>query len=78
MQSVWSRIWTRVAVSISYADNDYTTGTSNVERVINFVKELKNKNKMKVTVIKIVNKIERRVLETWDLLSLKLQQKTIS
>ena len=28
MQSVSSRIWTRVAVSISYEDNHYTTGTS--------------------------------------------------
>ena len=28
MQSVSSRIWTHVAVSISYDDNDYTTGTS--------------------------------------------------
>ena len=28
MQSVSSRIWTRVAMSISYNDNDYTTGTS--------------------------------------------------
>ena len=27
MQSVSSRIWTRVAVFISYDDNDYTTGT---------------------------------------------------
>ena len=27
MQSVSSRIWTRVAVSNSYDDNDYTTGT---------------------------------------------------
>ena len=26
MQSVSFRIWTRVAVSISYDDNDYTTG----------------------------------------------------
>ena len=26
MQSVSSRIWTRVAVSISYDDNVYTTG----------------------------------------------------
>ena len=26
MQSVTSRIWTRVAVSISYDDNHYTTG----------------------------------------------------
>ena len=28
MQSVSSRIWTRVAVSIFYDDNRYTTGTS--------------------------------------------------
>ena len=28
MQSVSFRIWTRVAVSISYDDNQYTTGTS--------------------------------------------------
>ena len=28
MQSVSSSIWTRVAVSISYDDNNYTTGTS--------------------------------------------------
>ena len=28
MQSVSSRIWTRVAVSISYDDKQYTTGTS--------------------------------------------------
>ena len=27
MQSVSYRIWTRVAVSIFYDDNDYTTGT---------------------------------------------------
>ena len=29
MQSASSRIWTRVAVFISYDDNNYTTGTSN-------------------------------------------------
>ena len=28
MQSVSSGIWTRVAVSISYDDNHYTTGTT--------------------------------------------------
>ena len=28
MQSVSSRVWTRVAVSFSYDDNHYTTGTS--------------------------------------------------
>ena len=31
MQSVSSKNWTRVAVSISYDDNHYTTGTSNIE-----------------------------------------------
>ena len=30
MQSVSSRIWTRIAVFISYSDNDYTTGTSDL------------------------------------------------
>ena len=28
MQLAWSRIWTRVVVSLSYDDNHYTTGTS--------------------------------------------------
>ena len=31
MQSVSSRIWTRVAVSISYDDNDYTTWLSSLK-----------------------------------------------
>ena len=38
MQSVSSRIWTRVAVFISYDDNNYTTGTSakiKIEMMIN-------------------------------------------
>ena len=30
MQSVSSRIWTRVAVSISYDDNHYTTDTPKI------------------------------------------------
>ena len=30
MQSVSSRIWTRIVVSNSYDDNHYTTGTSNI------------------------------------------------
>ena len=29
MQSVSSKIWTRIAVSISHDDNHYTMGTSN-------------------------------------------------
>ena len=28
MQSILSRIWTRVAMSISYDNNHYTTGTT--------------------------------------------------
>ena len=35
MQSVSSRIWTRFAVSISYDDNHYTTGTSTFGKVMN-------------------------------------------
>ena len=31
MQSVRSRIWNRVAVSIPCDDNQYTTGTSNIQ-----------------------------------------------
>ena len=46
MQSVSSRIWTRVAVSISYDDNHNTTGTSILLKVLNREKniwiELKN------------------------------------
>ena len=34
MQSVSFRIWTRVAVSISYDDNHYTMGTSNFSIII--------------------------------------------
>ena len=34
MQSVSSRIWTRVAVSISYDDDHYTTGTSVKQYII--------------------------------------------
>ena len=34
MQSVSSGIWTRVAVFISYDDNNYTTGTSTFITII--------------------------------------------
>ena len=34
MQLISSRIWTRIAVSISYVDNHYTTITSSVRQVI--------------------------------------------
>ena len=36
MQSVSSRIWTRVAVSISFDDNHYTMGTSWVTVILIF------------------------------------------
>ena len=36
MQSVSSRIWTRIIVSISYVDNYYTTGTSELGAIIVF------------------------------------------
>ena len=35
MLSVSSRIWTRVAVSISYEDTHYTTGISNKYSIVN-------------------------------------------
>ena len=41
MQSVSTRIWTRVDVSISHDDNDYTTGTSKKMIVIPLVPETK-------------------------------------
>ena len=39
MQSVSSRIWTRVTVSISYNDNHYTTGTSKMAVIENSKEE---------------------------------------
>ena len=41
MQSISSSIWTRVAVSISYDENHYTTGTSlNTLLILHFKIEL--------------------------------------
>ena len=40
MQSVSSRIWTRVAVSISYDDDDYTTGTT-LKIKVSYLSEVK-------------------------------------
>ena len=39
MQSVSSRIWTRVTVSISYDDNHYTTGTSKIPKYPEYLLE---------------------------------------
>ena len=41
MQSVSSGSWTRVAVSISYDDNHYTTGTWHIKRISDIQKEYK-------------------------------------
>ena len=38
MQSILSRIWTRVAVSISYDNNHYTTGTSTAIHIYAHIK----------------------------------------
>ena len=40
MKLASSRIWTRVAVSISYDDNHYTTGTSKVNVIARLQYEL--------------------------------------
>ena len=40
MQSVSSKIWTRVAVSISYDDNHYTTGTVDTYVILLSVKQV--------------------------------------
>ena len=46
MQSVSSRIWTRVVVSVSYDDNHYTTGTPTCHVIVN--KELSPPTNMKI------------------------------
>ena len=46
MQSFSSRIWTRVAVSISYDDNHYTTGTSTNDNHYTSGTSIKSLNEM--------------------------------
>ena len=43
MQSVSSRIWTRITVSISYDDNHYTTGTETINHIISECSKLVQK-----------------------------------
>ena len=43
IQLAYSRIWTRVAVSISYNDNHYTRGTNQQ----NFLKDKQDNSKIK-------------------------------
>ena len=54
MQSVSSRIWTRVTVSISYDDNHYTTGTSCLAYLLFSLTEAQNQK-------------FRALSEKWDL-----------
>ena len=62
MQSVSSRIWTRVAVSISYDDKHYTTGTSSKETIRKALPELQVRSEeskeSKVTIYIQVNKLQ--------------------
>ena len=53
MQSVSSRIWTGVAVSISYDDNHYTTGTFNLVYVWQLIDKI-SKQKLKTIYLKII------------------------
>ena len=39
MQLAWSRIWTHVAVSIYYYNNDYTMGISKSNIVVNEISQ---------------------------------------
>ena len=63
MQSASSRIWARVAVSISHDDNDYTTGTSYSPRRNGWrsASDVTNRKRAEVC-----GRIERK-LESWVL-----------
>ena len=66
MQSVSSRIWTRVAVFISYDDNHYTTGTSLSAFDVSFCHKkfcLKSAVDKKLK----INILEWRVTESFDM-----------
>ena len=77
MQSVSSRIWTRVAVFISYDDNNYTTGTSQskynmkneISKYLYITGEIKNVKNVTGTVLPIVGgTIETTVKNLWHVL----------
>ena len=51
MQSFSSRIWTRAAVSISYGDNDYTTGTAIDKLSIIWKSDLFDKNNLWLSIL---------------------------
>ena len=58
MQSVSSRIWTRIAVFISYGDNDYTTGTSTKRLlVITFLNTIYAEKKTTLVIVSALHKV---------------------
>ena len=57
MQSAASRIWTRVAVSISYDDNYYTTGSYHDDEMMSkreIRRQMDGDNKKRVNLIFLV------------------------
>ena len=61
MQSVSSRIWTRIAVFISYGDNDYTTGTSTMRR---YCLDVKTPQARLIS----THELQQRWMKLWELL----------
>ena len=53
MQSVSSRIWTRVVVSISYEDNHYTTGSEHIYNVLGGIDLENSSDVLNVVMIEI-------------------------
>ena len=73
MQSVSSRIWTRVPVSIYYNDNQYTTGVLSI--IINERKLLKESLSLKLN-NKTENEIFSKLFVTTELTKYGLRKKT--
>ena len=68
MQSVSSRIWTRIAVFISYGDNDYTTGTSTCDIWLSPKFRgcrYETIEEMKEAVTKVINTLTQKDLNTY-------------
>ena len=66
MQSVSSRIWTRIAVFISYGDNDYTTGISTL-----YGRSLKLVDKFTYlgsSILSTENDINTRLAKAWTVI----------
>ena len=54
MQSVSSRMWTRVDVSISYDDNHYTTGTGLIVVIVSYFK-IWNKKEHNIIISRVIS-----------------------